>query len=170
MFGFLERVAEYLRELTQLNLKLLGALTEYRRLLIEGATDAIERATPKLDRIAGEIRVIDEKRRMFVDSYFTAHDWNGPRNFSAISERVRESDVSDEEAAAFERASRARMELISVLAEVDAQNSLNLTLIGQGMSFAEVGLKALLGLERNPSTYGPTEGAEEGPSFLDAHA
>ncbi len=170
MLHFLMGVTEYLNDLTQANRKLLEALKKYQNMLVEDDTDLIEHATPGLDRIASEIRIIDEKRRAFVNDFFIQRGWNGPRNFSAIADHVSETGVSDNEAAAFERVSQARMELIQVLAEVDAQNSLNLTLIGQGMNFAEVSLKALLGLDNNPTTYGPSDGGEEGPSFLDAQA
>jgi len=168
---FLTAVTCFLDDITDTNRKLLDALNHYQDLLVQGDTNSIERATPVLDRLAGEIRVLDESRRAYVDDYFLQRGWSGPRNFSAISDRVRNSDVSDDEAAAFERASIARMKLIEILAEVDAQNSLNMTLIGQGMSFAEVSLRALLGMDNSTPTYGPPEGGnEEGPSLLDAQA
>jgi hypothetical protein len=168
---FLTAVTCFLVEITDTNRKLLDTLNHYQDLLVEGKTDSIERATPGLDRLAGEIRILDEKRRAYVDEFFLQRGWTGPRNFSAIAERIKTSGVSDDEAAAFERASFARMKLIEILAEVDAQNSLNLTLIGQGMSFADLSLKALLGMDENTSTYGPAEGGnEDGPSLLDAQA
>jgi len=170
MLGFLAGVENYLVELTDANETLLTALNEYQNLLVEGNTSAIEKATPALDRLAGKIRILDEKRRAFVDSFFVQKGWNGPRNFSSIAEHVKNAGVTDEEAAFFERASVARMKLIEVLAEVDAQNSLNLTLIGQSMTFAEVSLRALLGLDNKPATYGPTEPGEDGPSLLDRQA
>jgi hypothetical protein len=170
MLEFLERVARYLEELTEANRRLLDALGGYQKLLIAGESLAIEKATPALDRHAGRIRRLDEERRAFVDDFFIQRNWNGPRNFSAISEHVSEAGVTDEEAAAFEKAAAARMKLIGTLAEVDAQNSLNLILIGQGMSFAEAGLRALLGLDRDPSTYGPGMPTEDGPTLLDAQA
>jgi hypothetical protein len=168
---FLTAVTCYLEDLTAANTRLLDALNKYQDLLVQGDTASIEKATPRLDRLAGEIRVLDEKRRAYVDDYFTCHGWDGPRNFSAIANRVRELGVSDDEALAFERASVARMKLIEILAQVDARNSLNLTLIGQGMSFAEVSLRALLGMDSETSSYGPAEdGNEDGPSLLDAQA
>ena len=167
---FLVGVADYLEELARRNRKLLDALHDYRKLLVAGKTSEIERATPLLDRLAGEIRCLDETRRAFVDDYFIQEGWSGPRNYTTITERIREIGVTDEEAAAYDRVSRARLELIEVLAEVDAQNSLNLTLVGQGLSFAEVSFRALLGLDRTPSTYGPSEGDDDGPSLLDAQA
>lgn len=170
LLDFLVDVTGYLDELTVRNRNLLDALTTYQKLLVGGESADIERATPAIDRLAGGIRCLDEKRRVCVDDFFVRMGWDGPRNFSAISERVLRNGVTDEEAAAFEQASRARMELIRVLAEVDAQNSLNMTLIGQGMSFAEVSLKALLGVEKDQSTYGPSEGEDDGPSLLDAQA
>jgi hypothetical protein len=170
MIEFLNEVADYLESLTEANRKLLVALKDYQELLVTGEPRAIEQATPRLDRLTGDIRCLDERRRAYVDDFFNVRGWNGVRNFSAIAERVMASEVNDEEAAAFERLKDARTNLIAVLAEVDAQNSLNITLIGQGMSFAEVSLRALLGLEDNPTTYGPSDGGEDGPSLLDARA
>jgi hypothetical protein len=167
---FLVEVSSYLDELARRNRILLDALGKYQALLVSGESHEIERATPPIDRLAGEIRCLDEKRRAYVDDFFNEMGWDGPRNFTAMSDHVKEIGVTDEEAAAFDQASRARMELIRVLAEVDAQNSLNLTLIGQGMSFAEVSLRALLGLDKDPSSYGPSEGEDDGPSLLDAQA
>ncbi len=169
-FEFLQKVTEFLYELTEANRKLLNGLKAYQDLLIEGDNADLERATPRLDRLTGEIRCLDEERRAFVDAYFLNCGWDGPRNFSAIREKIRQSGVTDEEAAAFERASRARAMLIEALSEVDAQNSLNITLIGQGLSFAEVSLRALLGCNEKQVGYGPDDETGEGPSFLDATA
>jgi hypothetical protein len=160
----------FLHELVEANTKLLSELTEYQKTLVTGDIGDIERATPKLDRVAGKIRFLDEERRAFVDEYYLLRGWDGLRNFSSLSIWIKEVGVTDEEAAAFERAIDARMKLIEVLAEVDAQNSLNITLIGQGMSFAEASLKALLGFDNNPPTYGPSASDEDGPSLLDAQA
>jgi hypothetical protein len=170
MIEFLDQVTDYLLKLCEANRKLLAALKDYQKLLVEGDPGTIERATPKLDRLTGAIRSLDETRRAFVDDYFNQRGWDGVRNFTAIAEHIKATEVTDEEAAAFERLTESRVRLIEILAEVDAQNSLNLTLIGQGMSFAEVSLRALLGFDSNPSTYGPSDGAEDGPSLLDARA
>jgi hypothetical protein len=170
ILDFLVKVSEYLEELSDLNSKLLDVLKAYQRHLVSCETDTIEKSTPGLDRFAGEIRLLDERRRAFVDDFFISHGWTGSRNYSGISDHIRRHGVSDDEAAAFERVSQARMKLIRILAEVDAQNSLNITLISQGMSFAEVSLKALLGFDSNPLTYGPDDMGEDGPSILDAQA
>jgi len=171
MLEFLTGVAEYLEALIDANHDLLYRLVEYQKVLVAGETDEIEHATPGVDRLAGKIRIIDEERRVFVDNYFREKGLTGPRNFSAISEKVMEIGVTDEESIAFERAKTARMKLIEVLAEVDAQNSLNITLIGQGMTFAEASLRALLGFDNRPESYGPaSDDEDEGPSLLDAQA
>jgi hypothetical protein len=170
MLEFLNRVNDYLEELIEANRELLGILNEYQKVLVKGDTDEIEKSTPALDRHAGKIRMIDEKRRAYIDEFFLSRGWDGPRNFSAISNNVSEIGVTDEEGAAFERTASSRMSLIEVLAEVDATNSLNITLIGQSMSFAEVSLKALLGFQTETTTYGPSIECDDGPSLLDAQA
>jgi hypothetical protein len=170
MLDFLNGVAGYLEELTQANRNLLVSLKDYQKLLVGGETLDIERATPKVDRLTGKIRILDETRRQFVDSFFQNRGWEGPRNFTAISEKVKQSGVTDEEAAAFDRVVKARAGLIDALAQVDAQNSLNITLIGQGLSFAEVSLRALLGCDDRKSGYGPDDETGDGPSLLDARA
>ncbi len=170
LLEFLSGVTDYMERLAQANGKLLENLRAYQDVLVKGENDPIEKATPALDRLAGQARCIDEERRAFVDDFFAHMGWSGPRNFSAIAEKVRKIGVSDEEAMAFEAASRARMRLIEVLAEVDAQNSLNLILIGQGLTFADVSLRALLGLEKNRSAYGPSNPTDDPPSLLDAQA
>lgn len=168
MLDFLDTVSNHLENLCHANQNLLRALKEYQKLLISGENESVGRATPHIDRLTSQIRRLDEDRRLFVDDYFVRNGWEGARNFSAIADHVRSAGVADDEAAAFERCQNARARLIAVLAEVDAQNSLNLTLIGQGLNFAEVSLRTLLGVEENHSTYGPGEMADEGPSFLDA--
>ena len=170
LIEFLDRVTTYLEELTDANIKLLQSLKSYQDLIVEGENESIEHATPRLDRSAGQIRILDEQRRAYVDDYFQSHGWDGPRNFSAIEERVMSLGVSDDESIAFERAAHARMVLIEILAEVDAQNSLNLTLIGQGLSFAEVSLRALFGFGENPATYGPDDHGNDGPTLFDTQA
>ena len=170
MLDFLNRTTEYLEKLTEANRNLLKALREYQAVLVSGKPEEVEKATNLVDRLTSAVRILDEERRIFVDRFFVSRGWNGPRNFSAISERVKESGVNDDEAAAFDRAARARMGLIEVLAETDAQNSLNLTLIGQSMNFAEVSIRALFGCNDEPTVYGPDKGEEHGPSILDAQA
>ena len=170
MLEFLNEVVRYLEGLADANQRLLAALKEYQDLLVSGKPEAIEKATPHVDRLTGEIRLLDEERRAFVDGYFLKMGWDGPRNFSALASRVMSCGVNDDEAAAFERANRARSSLIRALAEVDAQNSLNLTLIGQSMSFADISLRALLGCRDKPPTYGPSQSDDEGPSLLDRQA
>jgi hypothetical protein len=171
MNEFLSEVAIYLESLAESNLRLLAALKEYQDLLVTGEPEAIEKATPVVDRLTIEIRRLDESRRAYVDDFFIKHGWNGSRNFSSIMEHVLMRGVNDEEAAAFERCKYARTRLIQALAEVDAQNSLNLTLIGQSMSFAELSLRALLGCHDKPQTYGPSDNDDDdGPSLLDAQA
>jgi hypothetical protein len=167
MLEFLTDVGTYLEQLTEANVRLLGALKEYQELLVLGETEAIERATPYIDGLTGEIRTLDEHRRAYVDNFFKEKGWNGSRNFSSIARHVEHEGVTDEEACAFERAGKARSRLILALAEVDAQNSLNLTLVGQSMSFAEISLRALLGYNDQPSTYGPSADTDDGPSLLD---
>lgn len=171
MHEFLSEVASYLEGLADANRRLLAALKEYQDLLVTGEPEAIEKATPHVDRLTIEIRRLDETRRAYVDDYFVKNAWTGPRNFSSIMENVLAYGVNDEEAAAFERCNSARSRLIQALAEVDAQNSLNLTLIGQSMSFAELSLRALLGCHDKPPTYGPDDRDDDGgPSLLDAQA
>jgi len=170
LLEFLERVNQYLEELTDANRNLLKILKNYQDLLVQGENESVEHATPRLDRAAGQIRMLDEARRLYVDGFFKQMGWTGARNFSAIEEKVMALGVTDEEALAFNRALQSRMVLIGMLAEVDAQNSLNLTLIGQGLSFAEVSLRALLGFGDNPNTYGPDDPGNDGPNFLDARA
>ncbi len=167
---FLTGLADYLGELTEANMRLLSALDDYQILLVKDDTSSIEQASPHLDRLTGEIRCLDEARRVYVDDFFRKQNWDGPRNFTAIKERLSESGVTDDEATAFERMSKARAELIEALAEVDAQNSLNITLIGQSLSLAEISLRALLGCDEKKMDYGPEGDAEDGPSLLDAHA
>ncbi|MCX6645793.1 MAG: flagellar export chaperone FlgN [bacterium] len=170
LLEFLDGLNNYLVELTETNRDLLSVLKKYQKILVQCDTKTIEKATPGLDRLAGQIRMIDEKRRQYVDSYFSSRGWDGPRNFSALADRIKNTGVTDEQAAAFDRTASSRMDLIEILAEVDAQNSLNITLIGQGLSFAEVSLKALLGFENDKSSYGPSNDPDNGPSFLDAQA
>jgi len=170
MLEFLTDVGTYLEQLTEANVRLLGALKEYQELLVLAETDVIEKATPHIDRLTGEIRTLDEKRRNYVDNFFRKKGWAGSRNFTSIAEHVKDEGVSDEEACAFEKANMSRSRLILALAEVDAQNSLNLTLIGQSMSFAEISLRALLGCGDKPSTYGPSQDSDDGPSLLDEQA
>lgn len=170
LLEFLNGMNAFLVELTDANRELLKALKEYQEVLVRGDTGTIEKATPGLNRIAGKIRVIDENRRLYVDEFYTIKGWDGARNFSALAEKIRQIGVTDDEGAAFDRAASSRMALIEILAEVDAQNSLNITLIGQSLSFAEVSLKALFGYENDKSTYGPSDETESGPSILDAQA
>lgn len=170
MLEFLNQLTVFFYELIEANKRLLAALNDYQQLLVTGKTDAIEKATPQLEQITHEIRRLDEKRKEFVDEFFQQKGWEGPKNFSSIVELVKAEGVNDEEALAFEKARNARGELIEVLARVDAQNSLNITLIGQSMSFAEISLKAILGFNDKPSTYGPSDDSDKGPSLLDAQA
>lgn len=167
---FLTGLNDYLVELTEANRELLRILKKYEKLLVQGETEKIEKGTPGIDRLAGKIRVIDETRRIFVDDFFNAQGWDGPRNFSALALKIKIMGVSDDEAAAFDRAAASRMDLIEILAEVDAQNSLNITLVGQSLSFAELSLKAIFGFDTRKSTYGPQNDPESGPSLLDAQA
>jgi len=170
MLKFLSEITSYLESLAEANVRLHAALKEYQNLLVMGETDAIAKATPHLDRLTIEIRRIDENRRAFVDDFFLKMGWDGPRNFSSIAEHVKAHGVNDDEAAAFERARIARAKLIEALAQVDAQNSLNMTLVGQSMSFAEISLRAILGCHDKPSTYGPSDSDGDGPALLDAQA
>jgi hypothetical protein len=171
MLEFLNTVTLYLERLVEANKRLLAALKEYQELLVTGELNAIETATPYVDRMTNEIRRIDEDRRAYVDHFFMEVGWNGPRNFTAITEYVSSKGVNDDQAMAFEQAKEARAKLIQALAEVDAQNSLNITLIGQGLSFADLSLRAILGCTDRPSTYGPSDCDEDdGPSLLDAQA
>ncbi|HDS30749.1 MAG TPA: hypothetical protein ENN67_06870, partial [Firmicutes bacterium] len=66
MCEFLTGVADYLTELTEANRDLLVALKKYQQLLINGNPVEIERETPALDRLTGKIRILDEKRRLYV--------------------------------------------------------------------------------------------------------
>ena len=170
MLEFLSTLTKYLEDLCDANERLLSTLRKYQSLLVSGESSTIEKATPQVDRITSEIRRLDENRRIYVDDFFRSREWDGPRNFTAITSRVMESGVNDEEAAMFERAQKSREKLIELLIEVDAQNSLNITLVGQGLSFAEISLRALLGANDKPVTYGPKGESDEGPSFLDAQA
>jgi len=170
LLDFLDTTTLYLEELTDANRKLLLTLKDYQDLIVNNDNNSIENSTPMLDKAAGKIRALDEDRRAYVDSFFKLMGWDGPRNFSSIGEKVMSHGVTDEEALAYNRAAQARMTLIGILAEVDAQNSLNLTLIGQGLSFAEVSLRALFGFGDNPATYGPDDHGNDGPTLLDAQA
>lgn len=168
MKDFLETLSAYLDSLTELNIRLLAALREYQDLLVDGAPGNIEKATPIVDRLTNEVRRLEEERRKFVDGIFSANGWTESRNFSNIKARVEAEGVSDDDAVAFERATRSRSNLIEILAQVDAQNTLNMTLVGQGLTFAEVSFRTLLGSMNKQDGYGPSKSSEEGPSFLDA--
>jgi len=168
MLEFLTILASHLDELKETSQELLEVLNEYQSFLVEGNLAKIEEITPRIDKLAGKVKLLDNSRKQLIEEFFERMGWTGPKNFSSLAKLISSKEISDEEAAAFERVKRSREELIKVLAEVDAQNSLNITLINQAMSFADVSLRMLLGAESGAETYGPKGEENAGPSFLDA--
>jgi hypothetical protein len=154
----LDGLSAILAELIDAHKRLAACALGLRDALVACDNDAIERLCRENERIAADVRKLENKRIEFLRD--AGLNEPASASFSSLEKAIAGAELTDEEKTALDDLRKLRLELAGYINHVDHHNQLNLTLVGQALEFHEFSLRLLINAAGGEATgYTP-----EGPS------